>query len=189
MMNDEGNFFYIIHANGQTWIELGVEGTVDVFSTNSVNIRTKGTINMHADQDINMYAGRNVQIKSKEGTRLESESFTTIKSINDINIYSQAKIGIRSDGSLALKSEGGSWDAGSSLAQQAGRIDLNGGKTLAVAKPPNITVQLWDDVVFEDGVGWIRQENKLKTIATRITTHEPYPYHNGGVNATVNLSE
>jgi hypothetical protein len=37
MMNDSGNFFHIMHANGQTWLEFGSEGTVDVFSTNSIN--------------------------------------------------------------------------------------------------------------------------------------------------------
>jgi hypothetical protein len=57
-MSDDGNCFYITHANGQTWIELGQEGTVDVFATNSVNVRTQGTINLHADQDINMFAGK-----------------------------------------------------------------------------------------------------------------------------------
>jgi len=59
-MNDSNNFIYIVHANGQTWIELGVEGTVDVFSTNSVNVRTQGDINLHADRDINMFAGRDI---------------------------------------------------------------------------------------------------------------------------------
>ena len=44
-MSDDGNCFYICHANGQTWVELGQEGTVDIFSTNSVNVRTQGTIN------------------------------------------------------------------------------------------------------------------------------------------------
>jgi hypothetical protein len=65
-MSDSGNFFYIVHANGQTWIEFGVEGTVDVYATNSVNIRTKGDINLHADRDINMFAGRYLKMKSME---------------------------------------------------------------------------------------------------------------------------
>jgi acetyltransferase-like isoleucine patch superfamily enzyme len=70
MMNDTQNFFYIAHANGQTWIELGAEGTVDIFSTNSVNVRTQGDINLHADRDINMFAGRNINMKSKENTNI-----------------------------------------------------------------------------------------------------------------------
>lgn len=185
MMNDEANFFYIIHANGQTWIELGKEGTVDVFSTNSVNVRTKGTINLHADQDININAGKKLNIKAKTGIAIESDAAFTLKSIGDVTIYSQAKIGVRADGSLALKSEGGSWAAGGSLVQKAGRIDLNGGSTKDVAKPPNLTINTWTDIKFQDGKGWVEEPDAIKTIATRITTHEPYPYHNQGVPAPV----
>jgi hypothetical protein len=36
-MSDDGNCLYICHANGQSWIELGQEGTMDVYTTNSVN--------------------------------------------------------------------------------------------------------------------------------------------------------
>jgi hypothetical protein len=71
-MNDSDDFFYITHANGQTWLEFGREGTVDIFSTNSVNIRTQGDINMHADRDINMYAGGNIQVKSEKSTTIEA---------------------------------------------------------------------------------------------------------------------
>ena len=67
-MSDTGNFFYIVHANGQAWLEFGVEGTVDVYATNSVNVRTKGDINFHADRDINMFAGGTINMKSMTGT-------------------------------------------------------------------------------------------------------------------------
>ena len=40
MMNDSIQSLFIIHANGQSYIELGREGTIDMYSTNSVNIRT-----------------------------------------------------------------------------------------------------------------------------------------------------
>ena len=67
-MSDDGNFFYIIHANGQAWLEFGQEGTVDVYATNAVNVRTQGTINLHADKDINMFAGGTINMKSMTGT-------------------------------------------------------------------------------------------------------------------------
>ena len=63
-MSDDGNCFYICHANGQTWVELGQEGTLDVYSTNSINMRTEGTINLHADNDVNVFAGGNMNFKS-----------------------------------------------------------------------------------------------------------------------------
>jgi hypothetical protein len=77
-MSDDGNFLYIIHANGQAWLELGQEGTLDVYATNSVNVRTQGTINLHADEDINMFAGKKINMKSAGNTTIETEKKLTL---------------------------------------------------------------------------------------------------------------
>lgn len=187
MMNDQGNFFQIIHANGQTWIELGVEGTVDVYATNSVNVRTQGTINLHADQDINMYAGGNVQIKSNQATRLESRARFTVKSQADLVLGAAQGLGIKSDAALNLQSESSSWKAGASLVLRAGRIDLNGGSAATVNQPTNIAKTIMDDTVFTSSQGWIVKANALNSIVTRAPTHEPWPYHNQAVKNPVNL--
>lgn len=189
MMNDEGNFFYIIHANGQTWIEFGKEGTVDVYSTNSVNIRTQGTINLHADKDINMYAGGNIQMKSKLTTKLESTQAFTIKTNDTFSLNSKGTLGLKSNGTLVLDSESGSWKGGGSLAFKAGRIDLNGGSAPAAAVVQPITKTLLDDTTFQSNQGWIVKTNGLESIVTRAPTHEPYPYHNQGVNVNISLDK
>jgi len=77
-MSDDGETFYITHANGQSWIELGKAGNIDVFSTNSVNVRTQGTINLHADEDININAGNDVNIKANNTFNTESKGNTNI---------------------------------------------------------------------------------------------------------------
>jgi hypothetical protein len=189
MMNDEGNFFYIIHANGQTWLEFGKEGTVDVYSTNSVNIRTQGTINLHADQDINMYAGGNVQIKSKLQTHLESNQVFTIKSNDAFTLNAKNTVGIKSNSTLVLESESGSWKGGGSLVLRAGRIDLNSGSAASATVVQPITKTVMDDTTFTSSKGWIVKANALESIVTRAPTHEPYPYHNQGVNVQVNLEK
>lgn len=63
-MSDDGECLYITHANGQSWVELGKSGTVDVYSSNSINMRTQGTLNLHADEDININAGGNLNMKA-----------------------------------------------------------------------------------------------------------------------------
>jgi hypothetical protein len=189
MMNDEGNFFHIMHANGQTWIEFGKEGTVDVYSTNSVNVRTEGTINLHADKDINMYAGGNISMKSTGITKIESDKTLSLRSIEKMTAFSKVALALKSDGTIALDSQGGSWKGGGSLVFKAGRIDLNGGSAPAVETPTVITKTVLDDTTFNASQGWIVQQNKLKSIVTRAPTHEPYPYHNRGVNVQVNLAD
>jgi len=189
MMNDSENFFQFIHSNGQTWIELGSEGTVDVFSTNSVNVRTNGTINLHADKDINMFAGGNINMKSNAATNIGAVTTMNMASQGAMTIYSQAPIGIRSDGSLAVKSQGGSWDGGSALKFKASRIDLNGGSATDVKVPKLYPKTTLDDTTFDNSTGWQVKPNSLESIVTRAPTHEPYPYHNQGVAASVSLTE
>jgi hypothetical protein len=189
MMNDTGNFLQIMHANGQTWIELGVEGTVDVFSTNSVSIRTQGDINLHADQDINMYAGRDIKMKSAANTTIEAAVNMNLIAQAGMNIYSKATIGIKADGSLALQSEGGSWNGGGSLSFTGGGIDLNGPAAAAVTAPTSIEKTTLDDTKFNSSTGWEVKPSALESIVTRAPTHEPYPYHNKGVQAKVVFEE
>jgi hypothetical protein len=188
-MSDTGDFFYIIHANGQTWLEFGVEGTVDVYATNSVNVRTKGDINLHADRDINMFAGRYFKVKSKEDMQLETDTFMSIQAQEDITLYSKGTIGVKADGTLILNSASGSWGAGSALALQAGGIDLNGPAAGTVPNPQPLTTTLLDDTKWDTSRGWIVDPEGLKSTVSRAPTHEPYPYHNKGVDVEIAFEE
>jgi hypothetical protein len=184
-MSDNGDFFYIIHANGQTWIELGSEGTVDVYAANSVNIRTKGQLNLHADQDININAGGNLRVKA-ENITMESRRDCSIMSENAMSIYGKLSIGIRSDGTLALKNAtAGSWGCGGSLNIKASAINLNGPAAANVDRPKPLTDLKLPDTVFNDRSGWQVAPGALTTIVTRAPTHEPYPYHNRGADVEV----
>ena len=62
LMSDDGQTLFIIHANGQSYIELGKEGIIDMYATNSVNIRTQGDLNLHADNNININAKNDLNI-------------------------------------------------------------------------------------------------------------------------------
>lgn len=188
-MSDSGNFFYIVHANGQTWIELGVEGTVDIYSSNSVNVRTKGDINLHADRDINMFAGRNVQIKSKNDMQIESQAKLVMTGQTEAVLYSKATIGVKADGALMLDSSNGGWNAGNSLKLKGGTIDLNGPAPGTVAAPNPITKTILDDTKFSTSSGWEVDPGQLESIVSRAPTHEPYPYHNQGVDVEVSFEE
>jgi len=189
MMNDSENFFYIGHANGQTWIELGAEGTVDVYSTNSVNVRTEGTINLHADKDINMFAGRNINMKSNAATHIGAVTSLDIATEGSMRLYSGKAIGVLSDGTLAVQSTSGSWNSGSALRLNAGRIDLNGRAGAQVPKPRLYPTTKMPDTTFDNSTGWQVQDQGLESIVTRAPTHEPYPYHNQGVPNLVSFTD
>ena len=179
-MSDSGEFFYIIHANGQSWLEFGKEGTIDLYSTNSVNVRTDGDINFHAGSNINMYAANNINIKAVNDMALESKRFSATGSDNAV-IYSKTYVGVKSDGTLALKSAKGSWAGGSGLVFKAGGIDLNGPAAPDVTTPVAITETKLPDVTFDTSQGWIEKEDGLTSIVSRAPTHEPYLGHGKGV--------
>lgn len=188
-MSDSGDFFYVTHANGLSWFELGAEGTLDVYTSNSINLRTVGDINLHADRDINMFAGRNFSVKAAETMHLEAMVDFKVTSQEDLKIYSKSYIGVKSDGTLALDSGTGGWSGGEALLFTGGTIDFNGP---AAAKVPGInplTTTILDDTEFSSSTGWIVNEGGLESIVNRAPTHEPYPYHNKGVDVEVTFEE
>jgi hypothetical protein len=187
MMSDSGEFLYVIHANGLSWVELGKEGTVDVYAANSINLRTQGDFNVHADRDINMFAGRYFQVKSQDTMNLQSESDVNIIAQTGMNLWSQAALQVKADGSLTLDSASGSWAAGTALVVQAGDIDLNGPAAPTVTPPEKITITTTDSTEFSTSKGWQVKEDGLTSIVSRAPAHEPWPYHNQGVDVEVEL--
>lgn len=198
-MSDSGDFFYITTANGLVWLELGAEGTLDVYATNSINMRTRGDINFHADRDINMYAGRDISMKAaaakpyeEEGgnIRLEAAKDFTALSQENFKIYSKTYVGVKSDGSIAINNaDNGSWNGGSALIFSAGGIDLNGPSAPSVEPVEPITKVISDDTKFSTSEGWTVETDKLESIVSRAPTHEPFPYHNKGVDVELSLEE
>jgi hypothetical protein len=187
-MSDSGDFFYITHANGLAWFELGAEGTLDVYATNSINLRTRGDINLHADRDINMYAGRNFKVKAEDTIQMEAGVDFKAVAQEDFKIYSKSYVGVKSDGTIAIDSAaGGSWLGGPSLKFTAGVIDLNGPAAPSVSAVNPITQTIMDDVTFKSDKGWTVEKDELASIVSRAPTHEPYPYHNKGVDVEIPL--
>jgi hypothetical protein len=187
-MSDDGDCLYICHANGQAWIELGQEGTLDVYTTNSVNLRSQGTINLHADEDINMFAGGSLNVKSTKDTIFQSEGDLTFSNNGKMTLFSQGMIGIKSPGTVAISSQLGSWASGSQLSFNGSQIQLNGGPKTEVEAPAGLTEYLHPKVEFNASAGWVAIPSATTSIVTRAPTHEPYPYHNQGVSTSVSLA-
>ena len=189
-MSDDANCFYIAHSNGQVWLEFGQEVTVDVYSTNSINLRSSGTVNIHADKDINMFAGGNINMKSNVATTLQSEGSFVCANKGEMTLYSELNIGVKANGTLALSSQQGAWNGGGGIALDASYIDLNSGlarSSGAVKVPQGLTEYTMPDTEFNASAGWNVSSTGLKSIVTRAPAHEPWPYHNQGVQVKVDL--
>jgi len=185
ILSDSGDTLYISHANGQSWFELGAEGTVDIYAANSVNIRS-GDINLHADRSVNVN-GQSVNMNSASTFNIEAKQLSVTGNDN-ITMYSEKYVGVKSDGTLSLQSKTSGWEGGTSMTLSAGCIDLNGGKAPSVPKTTPIPKQKLPDTTFEQNVGWIVENSKIETVVSRAPTHEPWPLHNTGVSKTTSYT-
>jgi hypothetical protein len=180
-LSDDGNSVHIMHANGSAWIELGKEGTVDVYATNSVNVRTEGDLNLHADQDVNIFAGRNLSLRGKESTTVETDKMLSLVGLENVSLASNKKISVLSGGTIAV-------DGTTSTSINSSGATIVNGSTVELNTQSSITgtaaercIQTKLPDVDHTATGWVSTPAKLDSIVTRAPTHEPYAAHNKGV--------
>jgi GH24 family phage-related lysozyme (muramidase) len=68
LLSETDGMIYMATRNGQTWVELSVDGNVDVFAGKSVSIHAQSDLNLVAQTDVNIEAGRNINLKARGGT-------------------------------------------------------------------------------------------------------------------------
>lgn len=189
MFSDDGDCIHIIHSNGQSWIELGREGTVDVYAVNSINFRTDGQFNIHSEKSINMYAKEEINMVAKDLIHVESEKDIVVISHENTKAHIKEDFEITTDGQFQLKVEKDILQTASgNMSLTAERIDLNGGPVASITPPEELEKIKLPEVEWEEGEGWVVKEEKIETIVERVPTHEPYPGHNLAVEELVELA-
>lgn len=148
LMDDSNGFIFIINKSGDAWVEMDLEGHIDVYSKSGVSIHTEGDYNVHAKGNINMQAEMGVNIKSSgsDGIKLET-------SVGGIDTYSAVDINIQADANYNLLV------AGNQIIKGA-RIDMNGPEPDPATKT---TVQ-----------NQIANENVKTSVASRVPEHHPW---------------
>lgn len=189
LMSDDGQTLMILHSNGQSYIELGKEGTVDVYSTNSINLRTQGDLNLHADNNININAAKKLNIHADE-INVSSENKITQKSGSDYTIYTQGKHTHKVDGAMSMASTGqASYASSSTTFINGSPINLNTGSTSTTPQTvDSIPIIAQTDTLFSDTKGWAAAPGKLLTIVSRAPAHTPWANAGQGVDVKVNLN-
>lgn len=184
LMSDDGQTIFIIHSNGQSWVELGKEGTIDMFCTNSFNVRTQGDINFHADNDINLHAKKKLNIKAEDIT-IFSEKSTVQRVGTDCKIETVGKYNLKVGGVMSLASNDvASFLSSSTTYINGNKINLNTGQGPAPDAVPPLTDKPTTDTLFDTVKGYTAAPGKLKTIVTRAPAHTPWTHANQGVNVS-----
>ena len=189
MMSDSGQTFFIVHSNGQSYIELGKEGTVDIYSTNSINLRTQGDLNLHADNNININAAKKFNLSAEE-INIESQKDTNFRIGANFSEYTVGKFTLKVDGAMSLDSGGeASFKSSATTFINGSRINLNTGSAglvPSVVKPIPQIAQT--DTLFDSVKGYAAAPGKLMTIVSRAPAHSPWANAGQGVDVKTDLS-
>lgn len=187
LMSDDGQTLFIIHANGQSYVELGKEGTIDMYSTNSFNVRTQGDLNLHADNNININAGKALNI-SADTIAISSEKETTQRVGADYSLYASGKYTTKVNGKMSFASAADASFYSDAITYFNGsKINLNTGSSSLVpqeVKPLPVTAHT--DTLNDATKGWAAAPGKLLSIVSRAPAHAPWASANQGVDVKVN---
>jgi len=187
LMSDDGQTLFIIHANGQSYIELGKEGTIDMYATNSVNIRTQGDLNLHADNNININAKKDLNMYG-ENVNIQSAKKTDMRVGTNYSTQVQGNYTAKTNGKMSFKSAGEASLASSATTYINGsKINLNTGESaLTPSDVKPFTTVLHTDTLFDKVKGWAAAPASLLSIVSRAPAHAPWAGANQGVDVKVN---
>lgn len=189
LMSDDGQTLMILHSNGQSYVELGKEGTVDVYSTNSINLRTQGDLNLHADRNINIHAAKEFNVQA-ESIKINAEKNIGVKSGTTTEFYSLGNYTVKSDASMSLESAGDSSFLSKSVTYVNGnKINLNTGASSTIPKEvAPIPITAHTDTLHDEDKGYAAAPGKLLSITSRAPAHAPWANAGQGVDVKVDLS-
>jgi len=188
LMSDDGQVLMILHSNGQSYIELGKEGTVDIYGANSINLRTQGDLNLHADNNLNLH-GKEISINATENLKLNSEKETTQRAGTDYKLYSLSSVLIKADKSVALESTAAaSIKSSAETFVEGSKVNLNSGSSPVapdVVEPPTLIAH--PETLFDKQTGWSAAPGKLLSITSRAPAHAPWLAAGQGVDVEIKL--
>lgn len=182
MMSDSGQTVFIIHGNGNAWIELGKEGTVDIFTNNSFNVRSVGDINLHADRDVNIHAGRDLKLFGRT-VKTEADTDMTVRAGRNLTQQCMATWSFKAEGNMLLESNGiASFQAKGTTFVKGSLLFLNTGSGGAASPVSQMIKTQHVDSTYSNKVGWMYPSpNPLLSLVSRAPTHQPFAGANKGV--------
>lgn len=183
LMSDDGQTLFIVHSNGQSYVELGKEGTIDFYSTNSFNVRTQGDINLHADNNININAAKKFNLYADEININSNKDTNQIVGQNH-SIYSKGTFTYKIDGSMSMFSKAeASYASSSTMFVNGNIINLNTGSTSVVPQIVQpISFIAHTDTLYDKTKGFAAAPGKLISVTSRAPAHMPWANAGQGVD-------
>lgn len=189
MMSDSADTLFIVHSSGQSYVELGKAGTIDLYSTNSINVRTHGDLNLHADNNMNIHVEKELKIRA-ENITMESVKDTSQLVGAAFKQHTKGNHTNKVDGQLAMAA------AGNAGLKAGGTVFINGGpnvnlNTGSMSITPEAVNSLkknkHTDTLYDAKKGYASAPGKLESITSRAPAHSPWEAAGQGVDVKINL--
>jgi hypothetical protein len=97
LLHNSEDLIYISHGSGNSWIEMTGDGKIDIYSKDSISVRTETDINFSADRDINFRAKNNINFTAEKNVFIRAKENVEIKADKDGRIYAKGSTHIKAD--------------------------------------------------------------------------------------------
>lgn len=104
ILDDTNERIYIATAQGNNWIELDQNGTIDMYSANKVNIHSMRDLNLTSDETIRLSAKNGIHLASNQEIRMTAATSVEVKGGTDVNVSASNVINIKASSNLNLES-------------------------------------------------------------------------------------
>ena len=167
LMHNSEDLIYITNASGSAWIELTSQGKIDIYSADSVSIRTEADFNFVADRDINLSAGRSINLHAQSRTNINSIDVVNIQSDSSIYINANSNLNIKATGKLQMSGDSNIDMKTQSLKIGSSSTDLLTSGAIHITGVGNLELKGGNTVISSVG-----NTEMLSGTATKITANE-----------------
>lgn len=165
LIHETNGYVYINSGKGNSWVEISDLG-VDIYTKNSLSIRTELDLNIRSDRDVNIDAGRNINFKAGGNIKTQAGGFIHSRATGDIRFTTDANLHLKSAGNTA-SSAGGSHSTKASSIYRDGQIKDNSGSSSDAGSAQAVDVR--NQVDYKGG--------SKSTPVSRMPHHEPWAGH------------
>lgn len=177
LLNDSEGIIYVGNSTGSVWIELGNQGTMDVFANDSINFRSKN-LNFHADENIKFHSKGYTQLVSEQQMHLQSGDDFVVSSEGDTGITTK-KFSVTASGQMNLSGGATASIKASGIMAVSGSLVMLQGPSLGSQSAKPVRPQQKLDAKYDAAQGKyvLNRDSVTTTTVDRLATHEPFVSH------------
>jgi len=177
LLNDSEGIIYVGNSTGSVWIELGNQGTMDVFANDSINFRSKN-LNFHADENIKFHSKGYTQLVSEQQMHLQSGDDFVVSSEGDTGITTK-KFSVTASGQMNLSGGATASIKASGIMAVSGALVMLQGPSLGSQSAKPVRPQQKLDAKYDAAQGKyvLSRDSVTTTTVDRLATHEPFVSH------------